>query len=101
MGYWHYDEVAGSGYRLDDRVLLHLKIAIGVKFRRLESFVFTLHASELPAGRGRRVFWMHPSIPLEFAFESPTHPPVNPAWVERLVAAASSEEGLRIIREPR
>lgn len=100
MGYWNYDEATGNGYRLDDRVLLHLKIAIGVKFRRLESFVFTLHATELPSGRGRRVFWMHPSIPLEFTFESSAPQPVNPVWVERLVAAASTEEGLRVLREP-
>ena len=80
---------------------MHLKLAIGTKFRRLESFIFTLQGAELPSGRGQRVFWMHPAVPLEFQFDVPeAQLRVNMQWVEVLIAAASSEGGLRIVAEP-
>jgi len=101
MGRWIYDDSQSEHYTIDDRTLMHLKLAIGTKFRRLESFLFTLHGPELPSGKGQRVFWMDPAVPIEFQFDSPESTlRLNLQWVDALVTAASSEGGLRIVPEP-
>jgi len=101
MGRFIYESAGGEAHVLPDRVLAHLEIAIGTKFRRGESFPFTIHASELPAGKGQRVFWMHPSIPVQFGYETPrSQIRINPAWIDALIGAGYSESGLRIVPEP-
>lgn len=101
MGRFIYESVGNDSHVIDDRVLAHLELAIGVKFRRGESFAFTLTASDLKSGQGQRVFWMHPSIPVQFHYDGDRrNVRVNPAWVERLVESAFTEVGLRILPEP-
>lgn len=101
MGTLIYAGAASDAYRLDDRVLLHIELAIGAKFRLGDSFAFTIDGDAVPSGTGYRVLWMHPSIPLQFRYAGERATiPVNPAWVSALVSTASSEAGLRILREP-
>ncbi|MFN3708015.1 ATP-dependent DNA ligase [Microcella sp.] len=101
MGQFIYGGSSTNSFEIDDRTLAHLEIAIGTKFRRNESFVLTLRGRELPAGSGYREFWMHPAIWMQFRIDRPTAArPINPAWVAAMVAAASTERGLSLIREP-
>lgn len=101
MGRLIYAGSPSDSYRLDDRVLAHLELAIGAKFRLGDSFAFTLEGDQVPAGSGYHVLWMHPSISLQFRYDVERRTiPINPAWVAELVAAASAEFGLRIVPEP-
>jgi hypothetical protein len=101
MGQFIYGGSTSTTFTVDDRTLAHLELAISTKFRRGESFLLTLRGKELPAGSGSREFWMHPSIWMQFRIDRPEAAgPINTAWVAAMVAAASSERGLSLIREP-
>lgn len=101
MGRFVYESAGSESHPVEDRVLAHLELAIAAKFRRGESFAFTLGPAELPARTGRRVFWMHPSLPIQFVYDKPRDTvTLNPAWVEALVAAASADAGLQVVPEP-
>jgi len=96
-----YAGAPGDTYRIDDRALAHLELAIGAKFRLGDSFAFTIDGGDAPPGRGYRVLWMHPSIPLQFGYDDARATiAINPTWVSALVSAASTEAGLRIVPEP-
>ncbi len=69
---------------VDDLTLGHLKIVIGTKLRRNESFMMTW----LPeSGRlaGRLTTWMHPSIPLIFTFDDAAMPAIDPKRIEHMM----------------
>lgn len=101
MGRMIYADSPNDTYRLDDRLLIHLELAIGAKFRLGDAFAFTIDSDHVPAGSGYHVLWMHPSIPLQFRYEGERRTiQVNPAWISELVSAASSDAGLRIVPEP-
>ena len=92
---------AVESYKIDDRVLAHLELAIGAKFRLGDSFAFTIDGDVVPSGKGYRVLWMHPSISLQFRYDKERSSiAINPAWVGVLVSSASTEGGLRIVPEP-
>jgi hypothetical protein len=55
---------------------------------------------EIGDGSGRRSFWMHSAVPLQFHFFGSRQPHINRAWVEALMHAASSPSGLTIVPEP-
>ncbi|MDT0156309.1 hypothetical protein Q9R19_01590 [Microbacterium sp. ARD32] len=70
--------------QVDDVTLAHLKIVIGTKLRRHESFMMTWLVD--PAGTGGRLTtWMHPSIPLVFSFDSSTMPEIDPKRIEHMI----------------
>lgn len=101
MGRLIYAGSPGDTYRIDDRTLAHLELAIGAKFRLGDSFAFTLEGDDVPSGTGYRVLWMHPSISLQFRYDADRAAmAINPAWVAQLISSASSEGGLRITPEP-
>ena len=101
MGRLIYAGSQSDSYRLDDRLLLHLELALAAKFRLGDAFAFTLEGEQVPAGSGYHVLWMHPSIALHFRYDGDRRSiRVNPAWVAALVASASSDAGLRIVPEP-
>lgn len=61
MGTLEYNS-SRSPIQVDDQTLTHLKIVIGTKLRRQESFMMTwLPRDEVPASR--LTIWLHPSIP--------------------------------------
>jgi len=69
---------------VDDETLALLKIVIGTKLRRHESFMMTwLPDAKNPAGR--LTIWMHPSIPLILAFDDPKMPPIDAHRVEHMM----------------
>ena len=96
MGRFIYD-TAGTSVDIDDRTLAHLRIVIMNKLRRSESFMFDVEVGD---GSGRRSFWIHPAVPLQFHFFGLRQPHINRAWVESLMHAASGPSGLTIVPEP-
>ncbi|MBT2484634.1 MULTISPECIES: hypothetical protein [unclassified Microbacterium] len=74
---------------VDDATLAHLKIVIGTKLRRQESFMMTwLPDEKNPAGR--LTIWMHPSIPLIFAFNDPKLHSIEPERIGRMMEHVNS-----------
>ena len=96
MGRFIYD-AAGTSVDIDDRTLAHLRLVIMNKLRRSESFMFDV---EMGDGSGRRSFWTHSSVPMQFHFFGSRQPHINRAWVEALMHAASGPNGLTIVPEP-
>jgi hypothetical protein len=96
MGRFIYDTMANS-VDIDDRTLAHLRIVVMNKLRRAEPFMFDV---EMGDGSGRRSFWMHSSVPMQFHFFGSRQPHINRAWVEALMHAASGPHGLTIVPEP-
>ncbi|MGC5172252.1 hypothetical protein ACPW96_16545 [Micromonospora sp. DT81.3] len=96
MGRFIYDTL-GNAVDIDDRTLAHLRIVIMNKLRRSESFMFDV---EMGDGSGRRSFWMHASVPLQFHFFGGRNPQINRTWVEELMLSASGPNGLTVTPEP-
>ena len=96
MGRFIYDTMANS-VDIDDRTLAHLRIVVMNKLRRSEAFMFDV---EIGDGSGRRSFWIHPSVPLQFHFFGSRNPRINRAWIEELMQSASGPSGLQIVPEP-
>ncbi|PRI11406.1 hypothetical protein [Leucobacter massiliensis] len=95
MGNLRYGE---ADFEFDDRVLAHLKAAIGVKLRRRQSFF--LHWTKPPTeGSGRVSLWISPDAPLAFRFGSSMPPELNHAWVRTLIHLAGTERGMRVVSE--
>lgn len=69
---------------VDDELLIHLKVIIGTKLRRQESFMMTW-VSPHAANQGRMTAWVHPAIPLVLVFDSPTPPPVDAERITRMM----------------
>ena len=69
---------------VDDETLAHLKILIGTKLRRHESFMMTWLPDPQNAA-GRLTIWMHPAIPLVIAFDSSTMPPIDGKRLEEMM----------------
>jgi hypothetical protein len=96
MGRFIYDTMANA-VDIEDRTLAHLRIVVMNKLRRGESFMFDV---EIGDGSGRRSFWVHQSVPLQFHFFGSRQPRINRAWIEELMQSASSPNGLQIVPEP-
>ncbi|MBW8761815.1 MAG: hypothetical protein JF592_04405 [Microbacterium sp.] len=69
---------------VDDVTLAHLKIVIGTKLRRHESFMMSWLPDE-KEHPGRLTIWMHPSIPLALAFDDVAMPAVDMKRIERMM----------------
>jgi hypothetical protein len=96
MGRFIYDTTA-TAVDIDDRTLAHLRIVVMNKLRRSEPFMFDVEVGD---GSGRRSFWIHPSVPLQFHFFGSRQPRINRLWIEELMQAASGPTGLTILPEP-
>lgn len=97
MGKFIYGATAVS-VDLEDRGLAHLRVVVMTKLRRNESFMFDVEVGD---GNGRRTFWIHPSIPLQFHFFGGRPPRLNRDWIEEMICIASSATGLTIPPEPK
>ncbi|MFS0912227.1 hypothetical protein AB3M89_10575 [Microbacterium sp. 179-I 3D2 NHS] len=83
MGTLRYD-TSSPPIRVDDRELAHLRIVMGTKLRRLESFMMTWHPADGDPARTCSA-WIHPAIPLQFHFDAESIPKVEPAHVAELI----------------
>ncbi|KDA04903.1 hypothetical protein DC31_02180 [Microbacterium sp. CH12i] len=83
MGKLEYNS-SRPAIEVDDGTLAHLKIVIGTKLRRHESFMMTwLPEDKEPAGR--LTVWMHPAIPLVIAFDDSRMPAIDPKRIETMM----------------
>jgi hypothetical protein len=89
---------AGTRYEFDDRVLTHVKVAVGLKLRRNESFYLSWTVP-VTSGSGRVSIWISSAVPLQFHFAGSRPPAVNRTWLEAIIASAHSDRGMVIIPE--
>ncbi len=83
MGRLTYDG-SGDAITIDDVMLTHLKVVIGTKLRRQESFMMTWIPIDDQVNR-RRTIWIHPAIPLQFGFDIAEHQPVDAHRIKALM----------------
>jgi len=95
MGALIYD---GNEVDFDDRLLAHLHVVIMQKLRRGESFCMSWRDRNDTGGRNS--LWLHPSIPLYFRFFGSKQPVINREWIQILVLASNSPQGLVVTPEP-
>jgi hypothetical protein len=88
MGRLRYDGTS-EPILIDDETLAHLKVIIGTKLRRQESFMMTWHPRAGNAD-GKVTVWIHPAIPLQFLFESAASQHVDSHRVEGMMRALNS-----------
>jgi hypothetical protein len=95
VGKLHY---GNQSFEMDDRMLAHLQLIVGVKLRRGENFFMAWKAPAL-SGQGRRAIWVDNGIPIYFEYSGGREPKLNFAWAEKLADAASKGGGLMIMAE--
>ena len=83
----------------DDRVLAHIQVVVGVKVRRNERFFLSWFDTQA-VGDGRSAAWIAPEIPIAFRFTTVAQHRLNRPWIEAMIAAAGSANGLVLTREP-
>ena len=83
MGTLEYNS-ARPPIEIDDRTLAHLKIVIGTKLRRNESFMMTWAPRDSGPNK-RSTVWIHPAIPLQFGFDAEQPPAVDPQRIAELM----------------
>lgn len=82
MGRLEYDSIH-EPILIEDETLAHIKIVMTTKLRRQESFLLTWLPRD--SADGRLAAWIHPSIPLLFAFEAKAMPKIDPERIEHLM----------------
>lgn len=88
MGSLKYDHTA-EPILIEDETLAHLKVVIATKLRRQESFMMTWR----PVGggpSGRMTAWIHPAVPLVFAFDAADVPPIDSRRLEDMIHATNA-----------
>jgi len=88
---------AGTAYEIEDRMLAHVKAAVGAKLRRHESFY--LSWSPNSNGIGRVTLWVSPASSLQFIFEEPVPPELSRDWLDALAQSSHSLRGMVIMTE--
>jgi hypothetical protein len=95
MGILHYGD---HDLHMDDRVLAHLQVVIGMKLRRGENF-FISWRDTAASGRGRYSVWIDNGIPIYCEFDGTKIPAINREWIETLASSAATNFGLQITEE--
>ncbi|MGG7463300.1 hypothetical protein [Plantibacter sp. YIM 135347] len=85
---------ANQTITISDEVLAHIKTVAVMKLRRNESFTISWTRAE-PA-IGRVSIWVHPSIPMQFDFDSTERTDLDRAYLEELMQQANLTGDLRI-----
>ena len=83
-----------TAFELDDRTLAHLELVLLAKLRRNESVSLAL---DRPDG-ARVTLWIGVHSDLQFVYLEP-RTEINREWLERLMDAANSTAGLRVLPE--
>lgn len=89
---------AETSYEMDDRTLAHVKVAVGAKLRRQESFYLSWVIPS-SSGSGRVSIWLSPAIPLQFHFRGNTPPKLSAVWIHALELTAVSDRGMVVLPE--
>jgi hypothetical protein len=85
-------------YELDDRVLAHLQVVVGMKLRRGENF-FVSWRNPTDRGSGRQSLWFDNGQHISFEYDGSRIPSPSREWVEALAASASTNFGLQLTDE--
>ena len=96
MGTLFYD--GDSRFEIDDRLLAHLQVVIGMKLRRGESF-FLSWVIPVSEGGGRNVIWIDNGVPIRIRYEGSRPPAINREWAETLALSANTNNGLVVTAE--
>ncbi|WP_194419661.1 hypothetical protein [Microbacterium abyssi] len=88
MGSLKYDHTADP-ILIEDVTLAHLKVVIATKLRRQESFMMTWHPID-GSPSGRMTAWIHPAVPLVFAFDESDSPPIDSHRLEDMIHATNA-----------
>lgn len=83
MGKLRYDS-SSPAISIDDAELAHLKIVIGTKLRRGESFMMTWRPLDCEPGALCSA-WIHPAIPMEFYFEADATFKIDASHISELI----------------
>lgn len=94
MGTLKYD---GTTTDFEDRVLAHVQLAVVQKLRRQESFSLAWLGPQ--AGGGRTAIWLHPAANITFHYSNPVIGPIDRAWADKLIVAASTPGGMFVVDE--
>jgi hypothetical protein len=87
-----------AGIQVEDRLLEHIRLAVGQRLRRGESFMLNLTTDD-NGNSLRRNLWISPSIPLQFvAFGSRT-PQINRTWVQAMGDTEDSTGTMTVMTE--
>jgi hypothetical protein len=84
---------------IEDRALAHLQVVIVAKLRRGELCQFTWDRGTA-SGSGRSSLWLSPSSPIQFRYWDKKDSRLSRPWIDALMIAANSTEGLRLVPEP-
>lgn len=95
MGTLHY---GNQSFDMDDRLLSHLQLIVGVKLRRSEGFFMTWNESSKTAD-ARRAVWIDNGVPISMEYDGSRQPPMNMEWAEKLANSAGRGGGLIIMAE--
>ncbi|MBF4552103.1 ATP-dependent DNA ligase [Pseudoclavibacter sp. RFBJ3] len=98
MGFMYYGS-QGHELEIDDRPLLHLKVALLSMLRAGHSVAFSM-SRPANQGSGRETLWISPTTDLRFRFIGGRLPAINDDWVRAIIASANSPTGMRICQEP-
>nr|WP_201469929.1 hypothetical protein [Microbacterium hydrocarbonoxydans] len=94
MGRLRYDSTL-EPIAIDDVTLAHMKIVVGTKLRRQESFMMSWNPTNgLPDAR--LTAWIHPSIPLVMAFDTADPITVDAERVSRMMNSLNAHGELLI-----
>lgn len=85
-------------YLLDDRLLAHLQIVVGMKLRRGENF-FVSWRNPTEKGSGRKSVWIDNGQHLAFSYDGSSIPTVNRDWAEAMANSAHTNFGLQLTDE--
>ena len=80
----------------NDRVLQHMQVVIGAKLRRNESF----YLNWARESGGRSTIWIHPTIALEYRYDTTVPAVLNRSWLEALTISANTPAGMQLVPEP-
>lgn len=94
MGRLRYDSTLDP-IVIDDVTLAHMKIVVGTKLRRQESFMMSWIPGD-DSRDGRLTAWIHPSIPLVLAFDSADPIRVDAERVSRMMNSLNAHGELLI-----
>lgn len=94
MGRLRYDGTS-EPIHIDDETLAVLKVIIGTKLRRQESFMMTWRPAE-GGDPGRVTVWIHPAIPLQFLFTASEPQHIEKRRVEEVMQALNASGELVI-----
>lgn len=83
---------------MDDRLLAHIQLIIGVKLRRGENFFLTW-VIDADQGSGRNSIWVDNGIPVFCEYDGNRIPTINREWIDRLALSAATNFGLQITAE--